>query len=52
MHVKDTSRAIGVTTKLLSVDMKDDFSKEIQTEYDTVRERHKGKQAKIVAPLH
>ncbi|MCZ6804040.1 MAG: methionine synthase [Proteobacteria bacterium] len=47
VHVKDASRAVGVTTKLLSVDMKEDFSNEIQTEYDTVRERHKGKQAKI-----
>ncbi len=47
VHVKDASRAVGVSTKLLSVDMKEDFVKEIKTEYDTVRERHKGKQSKI-----
>jgi len=46
IYVKDASRAVGVSTKLLSVDMKEDFTKEIQSEYDTVRERHKGKQAK------
>jgi 5-methyltetrahydrofolate--homocysteine methyltransferase len=47
VHVKDASRAVGVSTKLISVDMKDDFTKEISTEYDTVRERHAGKQQKI-----
>ncbi len=47
VHVKDASRAVGVSTKLISADMKADFVKEISTEYDTVRERHAGKQQKI-----
>jgi 5-methyltetrahydrofolate--homocysteine methyltransferase len=47
VHVKDASRAVGVSTKLISVDMKEDFAKEVSEEYDTVRERHAGKQQKI-----
>lgn len=47
VHVKDASRAVGVSTKLISVDMKNDFSKEVSAEYDTIRERHAGKQQKI-----
>ena len=46
VHVKDASRAVGVSTKLLSIDMKENFAKEITAEYDTIRERHKGKQAR------
>ena len=47
VHVKDASRAVGVSTKLISADMKADFIKKISTEYDTVRIRHAGKQQKI-----
>jgi len=47
VHVKDASRAVGVSTKLLNTDMKKSYSKEIQSEYNILRERHKGKQAKI-----
>ena len=47
VHVKDASRAVGVSTKLISTDMKADFVKEIGVEYDTIRERHAGKQQKI-----
>ena len=47
VHVKDASRAVGVSTKLISADMKADFVKEISAEYDTIRERHAGKQQKI-----
>lgn len=47
VHVKDASRAVGVSTKLISADMKADFVKEISTEYETVRKRHAGKQQKI-----
>lgn len=47
VHVKDASRAVGVSTKLLSVDMKEKFSNKIKTEYEALRERHKGKQSKI-----
>ena len=44
VHVKDASRAVGVSTKLLNIDMKKTYSKEIKSEYDTLRERHQGKQ--------
>jgi len=47
VHVKDASRAVGVSTKLLSSELKPDYVKEIKQEYDTVREQHKGKQSKI-----
>lgn len=47
VHVKDASRAVGVSTKLISAEMKTDFVKEISAEYDTVRKRHAGKQQKI-----
>jgi 5-methyltetrahydrofolate--homocysteine methyltransferase len=47
VHVKDASRAVGVSTKLISTDMKADFVNEISEEYDTIRERHAGKQQKI-----
>jgi 5-methyltetrahydrofolate--homocysteine methyltransferase len=47
IHVKDASRAVGISTRLLNVDMKEELKKEIKVEYDTVRERHAGKQAKI-----
>jgi 5-methyltetrahydrofolate--homocysteine methyltransferase len=47
VHVKDASRAVGVSTKLISDVMKADFVKEISEEYDTLRERHAGKQQRI-----
>ena len=47
IHVKDASRAVGISTRLLNVDMKEELSKEIKKDYDVVRERHAGKQAKI-----
>jgi len=47
IHVKDASRAVGISTRLLNVDMKEELSKEIKKDYDVVRERHKGKQSRI-----
>ncbi len=47
VHVKDASRAVGVSTRLLSTDMKAAFNKEIASEYNTLRERHAGKQKRI-----
>jgi len=47
IHVKDASRAVGISTRLLNVDMKEELKKEIKKDYDIVRERHAGKQAKI-----
>ncbi len=46
VYVKDASRAVGVSTRLLNVDMKKVLTAELTKEYDTVRERHKGKQSK------
>ncbi|NNE38741.1 MAG: methionine synthase, partial [Gammaproteobacteria bacterium] len=47
IHVKDASRAVGVAQKLISADHKPDYVKEIETEYDSVRIQHKGRQKKI-----
>jgi len=42
--VPDASRAVGVVTKLLSIDQAADYEKEIATDYAKVREQHAGKQ--------
>jgi 5-methyltetrahydrofolate--homocysteine methyltransferase len=47
IHVKDASRAVGISTRLLNVEMKEELTKELKKDYDVVRERHAGKQAKI-----
>ena len=46
VHVKDASRAVGVSTRLVNQDLRKAFMDEIKEEYDTLRERHKGKQAR------
>ncbi|MDO9142492.1 MAG: methionine synthase, partial [Methylobacter sp.] len=46
VYVTDASRGVGVASNLLSVDLKDDFVKSISDEYEDVRERHKGREAK------
>jgi 5-methyltetrahydrofolate--homocysteine methyltransferase len=43
--VKDASRGVGVASNLLSTDLKKDFVAKVQTEYEEVRARHKGKRA-------
>jgi len=45
VHVKDASRAVGVTTKLISDELRAGFSSKIRNEYATVRERHQERQA-------
>ncbi|MFQ5994242.1 MAG: methionine synthase [Acidiferrobacterales bacterium] len=45
--VKDASRAVGVATSLMSDDLKADFAARTKTEYEEVRERHKGKTARM-----
>ncbi len=47
VHVKDASRAVGVSQNLISDEKKVDFAKQIREEYVVVRERHKGRQAKL-----
>jgi len=47
IHVKDASRAVGVAQSLLSEDLKDGFTRQVKQDYETLRERHKGRQAGI-----
>ena len=47
LHVKDASRAVGVARGLLSTDLKPGLCREVEKEYDVLRERHKGRQAGI-----
>ncbi|MEI6707188.1 MAG: methionine synthase [Methylococcales bacterium] len=46
VYVTDASRGVGVASNLLSSDLKADFVKSIREEYEEVRERHKGREAK------
>ena len=46
VYVTDASRGVGVASNLLSADLKDDFVLGIREEYEEVRERHKGREAK------
>jgi 5-methyltetrahydrofolate--homocysteine methyltransferase len=46
VYVTDASRGVGVASNLLSADLKDEFVKSIRVEYEEVRERHKGREAK------
>jgi 5-methyltetrahydrofolate--homocysteine methyltransferase len=43
VYVPDASRAVGVVTKLLSIDMRDSYVAEIAADYDKVRVQHAGK---------
>jgi 5-methyltetrahydrofolate--homocysteine methyltransferase len=42
IHILDASRAVPVTTKLLSVEGKDDFVRQHTAEYEAVRQAHTG----------
>lgn len=46
IHVQDASRAVGVSTKLISTVLKTPFISETNALYETVRERHASKQQK------
>ncbi len=46
VHVKDASRAVGVSTRLISNDLRQAFAKEISEEYEVLRQRHKDKETK------
>ncbi len=48
IYVKDASRAVGVAQNLISPELKGPYVEKLKAEYDSVREMHKGKQAKIV----
>jgi 5-methyltetrahydrofolate--homocysteine methyltransferase len=44
VHVTNASRAVGVASALLSPTRKADYVKEVQQEYDAIRERHAARQ--------
>ncbi|MGZ8164259.1 MAG: methionine synthase [Methylobacter sp.] len=46
VYVTDASRGVGVASNLLSDDLKEEFVKNVRNEYEEVRERHKGREAK------
>ena len=46
IYVSDASRGVGVASNLLSAELKAAFVKGVRTEYEEVRERHKGREAK------
>ncbi len=47
VYVKDASRAVGVTSSLLSDELRDEYVNNLKSEYEVVRERHAGKQARV-----
>ncbi len=49
VHVLDASRAVPVTTSLLSKDGKDSFVKAHREEYERVRQQHAGQQVKLIS---
>jgi 5-methyltetrahydrofolate--homocysteine methyltransferase len=50
IYVTDASRSVGVVSALLSEDLKAEFVEKTRADYELVRERHKGRQAK--SPQH
>jgi len=46
LYVKDASRAVGVAQNLVSETLRGPYLQKIEEEYEQVRQRHKGKQAK------
>ena len=46
VYVTDASRAVGVASNLLSNDLRDGYVTEIAAEYDDIRTKHAGKQAR------
>jgi 5-methyltetrahydrofolate--homocysteine methyltransferase len=51
VYVPDASRAVGVVTKLLSLDMRDSYVDEVAADYDKVRSQHAGKKAVVLLTL-
>lgn len=46
IHVTDASRAVGVVSQLLNKEQRGPYLESIRTDYDDIRERHKGKKSK------
>ncbi|MCK9388184.1 MAG: methionine synthase [Sulfuritalea sp.] len=51
VYVPDASRAVGVVTKLLSIDMRDAYVEEIAADYDKVRGQHAAKKGVALVTL-
>ncbi len=49
IHVLDASRAVPVASKLLSADKRADYVKEVQVEYEKLREKHSGTKHELLA---
>lgn len=47
VYVADASRSVGVVSSLLSKERKAEFVTQLSKEYQQVRERHKGRKAKV-----
>ena len=47
IYVTDASRSVGVVSNLLSNELKEAYVNDIHSDYEKVRERHKGRKAKI-----
>ena len=51
VYVPDASRAVGVVTKLLSIDMRDGYVAEIAAEHEKVRQQHANKKGVALVSL-
>lgn len=51
VYVPDASRAVGVATRLLSIDQRDGYIAEIAAEYDNVRAEHAGRKGATLVSL-
>jgi len=51
VYVPDASRAVGVVTKLLSIDMRDSYVEEIAADYEKVRGQHANKKGVALVTL-
>jgi 5-methyltetrahydrofolate--homocysteine methyltransferase len=51
VYVPDASRAVGVVTKLLSIDQAADYKAEVAADYETVRGQHAGKKGVALVSL-
>src|SRR5207248_10725663 len=51
VYVPDASRAVGVTTSLLSADQRDAYAAEVAADYEKIRVQHAGKEGPMLIPL-
>ncbi len=51
VYVPDASRAVGVATKLLSIEQRDAYHAEVAAEYETVRAEHAGRKGATLVSL-